>query len=261
MILHAQEASHGPVYLWHLGPSTRYAAPMLPALLAAPLGHMAPPLPTTRVALPTRQPAGARRQPVQTAPIGYPMLAGGTEGHEEELRGGRGISQRMVAEYWYDTEVGQPVIELTQRWGVWKEDGQYLGEIQPGGSEGTTEVLTQGFLEHGAVKGGMESYQRGFADKVEPGQESNLGIHAGALLGGTDAMQQNIVPGTWDGLFESHGKTVRQREGVLIYSHGAYGEHVIASPVQASRLAIDDHEAERRERRTQRAGAQRLPAR
>jgi hypothetical protein len=33
MILHAQEASHGPVYLWHLGPSTRYAAPMLPALL------------------------------------------------------------------------------------------------------------------------------------------------------------------------------------------------------------------------------------
>ena len=38
----------------------------------------------------------------------------------------------MVAEHWRDTEVGQPVIKLTQRWGVWKKDRQYLGEIKPG---------------------------------------------------------------------------------------------------------------------------------
>jgi hypothetical protein len=167
----------------------------------------------------------------------------------------------MVTEHWHDMEVGQPIIELTQRGGVWKEDGQYLCEIKPGRSESTTEVLTQGFLEHGAVKGGVKSYQRGFADKVEPGQEGSLGLHASALLGGTDAMQQNIVPGTRSGLFESYGQTVGQREGVLVDPHGTYGEHVIASPVQASRFTVDDHEAERRERRAQRTGAQRLPAR
>ena len=121
-------------------------------------------------------------------------------------------------------------------------------------------MLTQGFLEHSAVKGGVEFYQRGFPDKIEPGQESILRLSASTLLGGTKAMQQNIVPGTWDGLFESRGKTVSQREGVLMYPHGAYGEHVIASPFQASCLAIDDHEAERRERRAQMAGTQRLPA-
>jgi hypothetical protein len=189
------------------------------------------------------------------------MLTGGTEGNEEELRGGCGIAQRMVAECWHDTEVGQPVVELTQWWGVRKEDGQYPGEIQPGGSEGTTEMLSHGFVEHSAVKGGVEAYQRGFADKVEPGQEGSPGLHASALLGGAKAMQQNIVPGTGDGLFESYGQTVGQCEGVLVDPHGAYGKYVIASPVQASRFAIDDYEVESRERRAQRAGAQRLPAR
>jgi hypothetical protein len=121
-------------------------------------------------------------------------------------------------------------------------------------------MLTQGFLEHGAVKGGVKSYQRGFADKIEPGQEGSRGLSAGALLGGTDAMQHNIVPATGLRLFKRHGKTVRQRQGVLVYPYGAYGEHVIAPPVQAGRFAINDHKAERPERRAQMAGGQSLPA-
>ena len=49
-------------------------------------------------------------------------------------------------------------------------------------------MLPQSFLEHSAVKGGVKSYQGGFPDKVEPGQEGSLRLPAGALLSGAKAM-------------------------------------------------------------------------
>ena len=55
--------------------------------MAHPLGHMALPLPIIWVALLAQQPVGVRLQLVQAPPVGYPVLAGSTEGDEEELRG------------------------------------------------------------------------------------------------------------------------------------------------------------------------------